>query len=193
MSENKKQKPTLTVTPTVRKGLVKIGERHGAMVDDKFKPQTPAGFKPKKKVVAKKNPKKKVVDNKKAYADKQRTLEKRKAQLRMNATEHEIYFWYQLKKLSIPHLFQKGVIDGDNFCIPDFYIKSLNMVVELDGEYHDSSKQQYRDYYKDKHYAERGFRILRMRNEKVYDFDFNELKKSSDQRTPTEYLSMFLK
>lgn len=189
--KEKKQKEPLTVAPLlVPSNLKKIGERHGEMISSEFKPPTPEGFKPKQKQKIK-APKEK--SKKELYADKQRTLERRKTKLRINATEHELFFQYNLKRLKIKHQFQKGVIDKDHFMIPDFFIPSLNMVVELDGGYHYSSKQQYRDYYKDKHYEERGFRILRMKNEDVYNFDFDELKKSTDKRTPTEYLSLFLK
>lgn len=186
----KKEKLPLTVAPPeIRQGLKKIGERHGDKIGDEFKPKTPPDFKPKTK--SKKQNKKE--EKKRAFANKQRTLDKRKRQLRENATEHELFFLYNLKRLKIKNTFQKGVIDKDHFMIPDFYIPSLNMVVELDGEYHNRSKQQYRDYYKDKHYEERGFRILRMRNEQIYTFNFDELKKSSEQHYPTSYLSLFLK
>jgi len=187
MVQKKKKDPTV-VAPFTPVGLKKIGERHGEFISDEFKPSTPEGFKPKRKVKISKEKTKKEV-----YADKQRTLERRKIKLREHATEHELFFEYNLKRLKIKHQFQKGVIDKDHFMIPDFFIQSLNMVVELDGGYHYSSKQQYRDYYKDKHYEERGFRILRMKNEDVYSFDFEELKKSADQKTPTEYLSLFIK
>lgn len=186
---SKKEKEPLVIAPlTVSVRLKKIGERHGDLIGDEFKPSTPDRFKPKQEVKTTKAKTKKEL-----YADKQRTLERRKTKLRLKATEHEVFFLYHLKRLKIKHQFQKGVIDKDHFMIPDFFIPSLNMVVELDGGYHYSSKQQYRDYYKDKHYEERGFRILRMKNEDIYTFDFDELKRSVDQRTPTEYLSLFLK
>lgn len=188
----KKQKTPLVVEPFVPIKLKKIGERHGDKIGDEFKPSTPEGFKTKPKQESKVAVKREKT-KKEIYADKQRTLERRKTKLRLNATEHEVFFQYHLKRLKIKHQFQKGVIDKDHFMIPDFFIPSLNMVVELDGGYHYSSKQQYRDYYKDKHYEERGFRILRMKNEDIYTFDFDELKRSADQRTPTEYLSLFLK
>lgn len=188
MTNKKKKEPLVIAPPTTSVKLKKIGERHGDMISDEFKPSTPEGFKPNTKQNVKAQRSKKDL-----YADKQRTLERRKTKLRIRATEHELFFEYNLKRLKIKHQFQKGVIDKDHFMIPDFFIPSLNMVVELDGGYHYSSKQQYRDYYKDKHYEERGFRILRMKNEDIYTFDFDELKKSVDQRTPTEYLYLFLK
>lgn len=191
MKSIKKQKEPLTVAPLVRVGLVKIGERHGEFIDEKFKPEKPKDFVLKKK--KQKQPPKKGDASKAAFKEKQRTLEKRKRELRLNPTQAELFFWYNLKKYKISHIFQKGIIDKNHFMIADFYIKRLNIVVELDGGYHNSDTQKARDYFKDKHYSERGFRILRLKNEDVEDFNYKELKKSFDKHEPTEYLLMHLK
>ena len=88
----------------------------------------------------------------------------------------------------IDHIFQKGIIDGKNFIIVDFFIPCLKLVIEIDGGYHYTESQRRRDYYKDKHCKERGFDIIRIDNKDILNFDFDELKLSVDKKEPTEFL-----
>lgn len=189
MTNKKKKEPLVVAPPITSVKLKKIGERHGDQIGDEFKP--------KRQLVVKKKPSKSSETKGKDiwdedHKEKQRTLEVRKRNLRESATKYERFFESKLKRLNIDHLFQKGFIDGLNFMISDFYIPKLKLVVELDGEYHYTEKQQQRDYFKDKHYKERKCKILRIPNKQAYDFDFDELKISVDQGFPTEYLKRMI-
>jgi very-short-patch-repair endonuclease len=185
---SKKQKTPLVIDPPITSvKLKKIGERHGDQIGDEFKPQ--------KQIVVRKKPIEapKSKDQWSAeHKQKQRDLEFRKKILTIKATKYELFFERKLKLFRIKHQFQKGLIDGRHFMIADFFIPELNILVELDGGYHLTERQKIRDYMKDKHYKERKFKILRLKNEEVYDFDFVELKKSIDQKLPTDYLRLII-
>lgn len=68
---------------------------------------------------------------------------------------------------------QKGFYKGEFHCIVDFYLpKPLKTCIEIDGGYHDTPKQKYKDYWKDKYLTEvRGFKVIRIKNEDVKNFD----------------------
>ena len=76
---------------------------------------------------------------------KENTAEHYKHILEVNATYAE-----RLLKIfltgKIDFEFQKIIYtDNKHFFIADFYIPSKNLIIELDGEYHDSIKQQDKD------------------------------------------------
>ena len=65
--------------------------------------------------------------------------------------------------------FQK-IIYTDNkkhFFIADFYIPSKNLIVELDGEYHDSIKQQDKDIWRTEILKSLGYRVIRFKNKQI--------------------------
>lgn len=77
---------------------------------------------------------------------KENTAEHYKHILEVNATYAERVL-YSFLTGKIDFEFQK-IIYTDNkkhFFIADFYIPSKNLIIELDGEYHDNAKQQNKD------------------------------------------------
>ena len=77
---------------------------------------------------------------------KENTAEYYKHILEVNATYAERVL-YSFLTGKIDFEFQK-IIYTDNkkhFFIADFYIPSKNLIIELDGEYHDDAKQQNKD------------------------------------------------
>ena len=77
---------------------------------------------------------------------KENTAEYYKHILEINATYAERVL-YSFLTGKIDFEFQK-IIYTDNkkhFFIADFYIPSKNLIIELDGEYHDDAKQQNKD------------------------------------------------
>ena len=77
---------------------------------------------------------------------KENTAEYYKHILEVNATYAErVLYSFLTRKIDFE--FQK-IIYTDNkkhFFIADFYIPSKNLIIELDGEYHDDIKQQNKD------------------------------------------------
>ena len=77
--------------------------------------------------------------------------------------------------------------------IADFYIPAIKLIIEIDGGYHETSKQKARDNFKDEHYKDRGFSVIRIKNEDVISFDFSELKKSVESKKKTEYINELIR
>lgn len=76
---------------------------------------------------------------------KENTAERYKHILEVNATYAERLLKAFLTG-KIDFEFQKIIYtDNKHFFIADFYIPSKNLIIELDGEYHDDAKQQEKD------------------------------------------------
>ena len=76
---------------------------------------------------------------------KENTAEYYKHILEVNATYAEKLLKTFLTG-KIDFEFQKIIYtDNKHFFIADFYIPSKNLIIELDGEYHDNAKQQNKD------------------------------------------------
>lgn len=110
------------------------------------------------------------------FGDEQRRLQFYKKELNKKSTPAEKEFARKLRLLKINYMFQKGFIK-DLFCIADFYIPSLRLIVEVDGGYHDNPKQKFRDNKKDSFYKSRKLKILRIKNEKVFELSVEEIPK----------------
>ena len=186
--ENTKHINTGDVVFIAGRRLRKIGERHGELAKEEHKPERKIFKKPKKRI-----PKPKVPDHKKPFRDKQVLLELHKEELKKKITPAEKYFRGGMNKFKIDYQFQKGLIAGDQFMIADFYVPKLHMIVEIDGGYHETYKQQLRDDFKDKYYNERHFNVLRIKNEEVFTFDYSELAKSIAQKKLTPYMEVRVK
>ena len=64
--------------------------------------------------------------------------------------------------------FQKIIYtDNKHFFIADFYIPSKNLIIELDGEYHNDAKQQDKDIWRTKILQSLGYRIIRFKNKQI--------------------------
>ena len=76
---------------------------------------------------------------------KENTAEYYKHILEINATYAErVLYSFLTGKINFE--FQKIIYtDNKHFFIADFYIPSKNLIIELDGEYHDDAKQQNKD------------------------------------------------
>ena len=98
---------------------------------------------------------------------KEDTAERYKHILEVNAT----YAERLLKKFltgKIDFEFQKIIYtDNKHFFIADFYIPSKNLIIELDGEYHDDAKQQEKDIWRTKILKSLGYRIIRFKNKQI--------------------------
>ena len=98
---------------------------------------------------------------------KENTAERYKHILEVNATYAE-----RLLKIfltgKIDFEFQKIIYtDNKHFFIADFYIPSKNLIIELDGEYHDNAKQQEKDIWRTKILKSLGYRVIRFKNKQI--------------------------
>ena len=99
---------------------------------------------------------------------KENIAEHYKHMLEVNATYAERVL-YSFLTGKIDFEFQK-IIYTDNkkhFFIADFYIPSKNLIIELDGEYHDDAKQQNKDIWRTKVLKSLGYRVIRFKNKQI--------------------------
>lgn len=101
-----------------------------------------------------------------SFRDKQKTLFKRAKELRRKATASELAFEKKLQAIGVKYIFQKCFIQGDYYCIVDFYLpKPYKTCIEIDGGYHNEESQVLKDGRKDKYLTEdRRFNVLRLTN-----------------------------
>jgi len=84
--------------------------------------------------------------------------------MRRNMTPAEQALWQQLRnnKLDGFHFRRQQVIDG---FIVDFYCHTAGLTVEVDGDAHDMLYDMDRDLI----LRQRGIRVIRFRNEQIFD------------------------
>ena len=82
-------------------------------------------------------------------------------------TEAEKRLWGRLRAKKLGVRFRRQHIIGD--FIVDFICLPLNIIIEIDGDYHNNPKQQEADKIRDKILTEAGYRTLRFTNEEVID------------------------
>ena len=83
---------------------------------------------------------------------------------RSNPTDAERILWQFLKDKQLGH-FRRQYIIGDY--IADFVCLRTNLIIELDGEYHQMPEQQMSDEIRAQWLESRGFKILRFSNEEL--------------------------
>ena len=98
---------------------------------------------------------------------KENTAERYKHILEVNATYAERLLKTFLTG-KIDFEFQKIIYtDNKHFFIADFYIPSKNLIIELDGEYHNDAKQQDKDIWRTKLLNSLGYRVIRFKNKQI--------------------------
>ncbi len=97
-------------------------------------------------------------------------------ELRKNLTKAEKIFWENVRydRLGVRVLRQKIFYVYtennwlDRFIIPDFYIASKKLIIEIDGSIHKLDRILKLDNIKDELIKKRWFKIIRFTNEQIY-------------------------
>jgi very-short-patch-repair endonuclease len=97
-----------------------------------------------------------------------RTMVERARKLRTRMTSAEVKLWERLqdKKLSGLKFYKQAPIDR---FIVDFYCPKKKLVIELDGGIHNDPEQKDYDDVREEMLLNREIRVIRFRNEKVFD------------------------
>lgn len=101
------------------------------------------------------------------YSEKE--LEKEAVRMVNNPTYHEQLFINKLNHACLNYQFQ--VIIG--FYIVDFLIPNKMLIIELDGLHHKNKSEIKRDKFRDSFLKNYGFRIIRINNTDVINFDLS--------------------
>ena len=97
-------------------------------------------------------------------------LKEHARRMRNNPTEAEDFLWRQLKGKGLNTSFKRQCVFLDY--IADFYSPSANLIIEVDGGYHQTDEQQTLDEIREEKLKKQGYRILRFTNEQVlFDID----------------------
>jgi very-short-patch-repair endonuclease len=100
------------------------------------------------------------------FIDKQKTVCNRVRALREKATFSEIRIQNLLESIGVRYIFQKGFIQGNYYCIVDFYLPNYKLCIEVDGLYHSNQDQIIKDKVRDRYLVnDRHFKVLRITNE----------------------------
>jgi very-short-patch-repair endonuclease len=92
-------------------------------------------------------------------------LSGRRKELRQNQTPAEEKLWWYLKDKRLGKKFRRQhSVDG---YILDFYCKEKRLIVELDGEIHNSKDAQEYDRARDKFFIDLEYKVLRFKNSEV--------------------------
>ena len=114
-------------------------------------------------------------------------LKEHARRMRNNPTEAADFLWRQLKGKGLNTSFKRQCVILDY--IADFYSPSANLIIEVDGGYHQTDEQQTLDEIREEKLKKQGYRILRFTNEQVlFDID-RVLTKNKDmienEKTPS--------
>lgn len=84
-----------------------------------------------------------------------------------NATRAELAFFKILEKAGVSFSYQYATNIGGLECIFDFFIEELGIVFEIDGLYHETSKQRELDRIRDNACAWNGLLVIRIPNSDI--------------------------
>ena len=94
-----------------------------------------------------------------------------------NSTDAEIIFKNRLDLFKVRYIFQYRIDYNNSFIIADFFIKSIKLVIEIDGGYHRTKIQREKDRLRDEFLKENGYKVIRILNEDVDAYDIREIIK----------------
>ncbi len=87
-------------------------------------------------------------------------------QLRTKQTKEEKFLWYELLKNFKFHTYRQRPIGN---YIVDFLIPKLNLIIEVDGDYHLDKEQAKKDFDRDQSLELIGYKVLRIRNDEIHN------------------------
>jgi very-short-patch-repair endonuclease len=94
-----------------------------------------------------------------------RELNERRKELRKNQTKAEEILWFELRDNKLGAKFKRQHSIGGY--IVDFYCQKYKLIIELDGEIHDTIESKEYDLVKNKYFIELGYKVLRFKNSEV--------------------------
>ena len=89
----------------------------------------------------------------------------RRKELRRNSTSQEEILWEELRNNKLGYRFRRQHSVGGY--ILDFYCFAKRLIVEIDGDSHNSTKEY--DEVRDKYFSDLGYTTLRFKNKEVDD------------------------
>lgn len=94
---------------------------------------------------------------------------------RLNMTDAESLFWSLAKGSGLGEKCRRQYVIGQY--IADFLFRSSMLIVEIDGGYHCTDEQQKVDAFREEYLIQKGYKIIRFKNEEVL-FDTENIIKT---------------
>jgi leucyl-tRNA synthetase len=92
-------------------------------------------------------------------------FKERRRELRKKATAQENLLWEKLRNRKLGYKFRRQHSVGGY--ILDFYCKEKRLLIEIDGEIHQTKENKEYDEVRDKYFRELNFKILRFKNYEI--------------------------
>jgi len=92
-------------------------------------------------------------------------LKERRKELRKNQTKTEEKLWFELRHEKLGHKFKRQHSIGGY--ILDFYCPQKKLIIELDGEIHNTKEAKEYDEVRDKYFKELDYKVLRFKNSEI--------------------------
>lgn len=102
-----------------------------------------------------------------AHCDRYEVLRHFAKENRQKMTQAEIILWEEVRSKKLGITFRRQHPIGDY--IVDFFAYQANLIVELDGKYHEKSLQEYDDKVRTIDLERFGFHVLRFSNDDVFN------------------------
>ncbi len=94
-----------------------------------------------------------------------RILRERRRELRKSSTKAEQILWFELRNRKLGVKFKRQHSIGGY--IADFYCQECKLVIELDGEIHDTKENKDYDKIRDSFFESFGYKVLRIPNKEA--------------------------
>lgn len=109
---------------------------------------------------------------------------------RKKATIYERLMAFKLKVARIKFTTQYAIDYEKSFILCDFFIPKYNVIIEVDGMYHDSILQTHKDSLRDKYLKDSGYTVFRIWNSDIDVFDTNYIKTLPVYSKPTKKIAV---
>lgn len=90
-------------------------------------------------------------------------------ELMKNSTKAELSVFWKLHKSKIKFLYQAPFLFKTNIYFADFYLQDKNLILEIDGEYHETQEQKANDRKRDSDFKKHGIKTVRIPNNVALD------------------------
>jgi very-short-patch-repair endonuclease len=95
-----------------------------------------------------------------------KSLEEIRRSLRQNVTQAEDFLWQELRNNKLAGLKFKRQHSIGNYIV-DFYCASKRLIVEADGNVHETKEQKEKDQFRDENLFDMDFKVLRFTNHQI--------------------------
>lgn len=86
-------------------------------------------------------------------------------------TKQEGFVFGFLYDLKINFVFQAPFVFDDKIYFADFFLLEKNIILEIDGGYHDTNEQKKSDKKRDKDFKNHGIKTIRIKNDIAMNYD----------------------